>query len=70
MNKTIALVLILALGAGCGQADDKKADAKKSVTAKSSATKTAAAKPSATKKKSKKSESAIARWARKNKIWQ
>ena len=70
MKKTIALALVLALGAGFAHADEQKADAKKSE--KSHAKKNEKKQHAAAKSDQnvfQKSESSSGHWARKNKVW-
>ena len=68
MKKTIALALVLALGAGVVHADEKKADEKKSTSTKKKEKKQ---KPAAKSDQNfaQKAESDIGHWARKNKVW-
>ena len=68
MKKTIALALVLALGAGAVHADDKKADEKKSTTAKKKE-KQQHASGKSDKNFAQKAESDIGHWARKNNVW-
>lgn len=71
MKKTLALALILALGAGFVHADEKKAETKKSekTHAKKNEKKQQHAAAKSDQNVFQKSESSIGHWARKNKIW-
>ena len=67
MKNTLALVLVLALGAGFVHADEKKADEKKSEKAKSKQKQSSGGKSD--KNVFQKAESDVGHWARKNKVW-
>ena len=72
MKNAIALALVLALGTGFVQADEKTSDAKKSEKAKSNAKKKEQKQHASGKSDqnfAQKAESDIGRWARKNKVW-